>query len=171
MSQADRDEWATLRSRQEADCAGPGGHKGPRLGLPRMGGLVGGSVGPSRDPGLLSAPDICPNLWSWIPGSPADQRGSPLKACFYLPFCSATLPLHATEASGAGGTGQTLPKIFHAHYTACCHQHSPRGPQMSKGHQVSTSHWTALPHGPVGRRQVQRRSPSQEPTCRPTDYR
>lgn len=48
---------------------------------------MGRSVGPSRDLGLLSGPDTCPNLWGWIPGGPEESL---LKACFCLPFFSAT---------------------------------------------------------------------------------
>lgn len=64
-----------------------GDRKDPGLGLPRMGGLMGRSVGPSRDLGLLSGHDTCPNLWGWIPGGPEESL---LKACFCLPFFSAT---------------------------------------------------------------------------------
>lgn len=118
---------------------GLGERKDTGLGLPRMGGLVGISVGPSRDLDLLSWPDTCPNLWSWIPGSPEVHTGSSLKAC---PSRSPPPPL--TSEAGVGEVleewGKPSPKIP-LPIIARCHQHAHPCPPPHTGLHCPMALW------------------------------
>lgn len=110
-----------------------------------MGGLLCGSVGPPEIwAGCCSLTPACPNLCDWIPGGP---RGSPLKACLYLPFFNHPPTPMKSEAWGREGALDeldNLPRVPPAH-------HSQQGalavsqpasistllPSSGRGHQAS----------------------------------